>query len=319
MTVLVLAGGVGGAKMADGFARSGPPDALLVCVNTADDFQHLGFTICPDLDTVTYTLAGIADPQRGWGLAEETWSFVDQIGRLGGADWFRLGDRDLATHVLRRDGLNHGLSLTEVTLRLGAALGNPVPTIPMTDDPVRTVVTTPTGDLMFQHYFVRERCAPPVRAVRFDGIDAARPNPRLLAALSDPGLAAVVLAPSNPFVSLDPILSLPGVRDALQRCAAPVVGVSPIVGGRALKGPAAKMMRELGLDPSPLTVVRRYADVLDGFAIDETDADLAAAVAETGVRGLVTPIVMRSVDDRAALADRLRHFAASLHRGRADR
>ncbi|GIX32014.1 MAG: LPPG--FO 2-phospho-L-lactate transferase [Porticoccaceae bacterium] len=245
--ILALSGGVGGAKLVWGLARVVAPERLAVVCNTGDDFVHLGLPICPDLDTVLYTLAGCADPERGWGVAGESWRVLERLGALGGPTWFRLGDLDLATHLRRAELLASGATLSEATAALARALGVAVAVLPMSDDPVATLVDTDEGTLPFQHYFVARRCEPRVGGFRFAGIDAARPQPRFLALLEDPTLAAVILCPSNPFVSLDPILALPGVRARLAACPAPVVAVSPIVGGRALKGPAAKMLAELGL------------------------------------------------------------------------
>ena len=313
--ILALAGGVGGAKLAAGLqAALDSPADLLTVVNTGDDFEHLGLSICPDLDTVTYTLSGRANPETGWGLAGESWNFLEALGALGGEDWFRLGDRDLATHVERSRRLRAGETLSEVTSYLSARLGVPSRVAPMSDDPVRTVVETPDGDLPFQEYFVRRRCEPAVRGLRFEGAAAARMSVALSSALADPGLDAVVVCPSNPYLSVDPILAVPGVRAALARCAAPVVAVSPIVGGRAIKGPAAKIMEELGVEVSAAAVAARYRDLLDGFVLDEADRALAAAIesAERGVRVQVEQTVMRTDDDRTRLAARVVGFARRL-------
>ncbi|HYE00920.1 MAG TPA: 2-phospho-L-lactate transferase CofD family protein, partial [Alphaproteobacteria bacterium] len=234
--VLALCGGVGGAKLAFGLAAELSAEDLTVAVNTGDDFEHLGLTVCPDIDTVLYTLSGLSDRERGWGLAGETWNFMAATRRLGGEDWFQLGDQDLATHVERSHRLAAGESLSAVTARLARALGLTAAIAPMSDQPVRTVVETDQGELAFQHYFVRERCAPAARGVRFEGADRARPSPALEAALARPDLAAMVVCPSNPYLSVDPILAVPGVREALKRRSAPVVAVSPIIAGQALKG-----------------------------------------------------------------------------------
>ena len=316
--ILALAGGVGGAKLAAGLqAALDTPGDLLTVVNTGDDFEHLGLTICPDLDTVTYTLSGRANPETGWGLAGETWNFLDALGALGGENWFRLGDRDLATHVERSRRLRAGETLSRITSELSRRLGVPSRIAPMSDDPVRTVVTTAGGDLPFQEYFVRRGCEPVVRRLRFEGARSARMSPAFDSAIADPALEAVIVCPSNPYLSVDPILAVPGVRAALAGCAAPVVAVSPIVGGRAIKGPAAKIMGELGIEVSAAAVAARYRDLLDGFVLDETDHDLVPRI-ESEVAGLqvrVEPTVMRSDADRARLAARVLAFAHALGEG----
>ncbi len=299
--VIVLSGGVGGAKLVLGLTHALLPERLIVVTNTGDDFDHLGLRICPDTDTVIYALSGLADPDRGWGRRGETWTFMSALGDLGGADWFRLGDGDLAMHVSRTDRLRRGATLTEVTAGVTAAFGIETTILPMSDQAVATVVETPAGRLPFQHYFVRERCAPPVTGIDFEGIDAARPNPSLAAALAEK-VAAVLIAPSNPFVSIDPILALPGLRALLSENGAPIVAVSPIVGGVALKGPAAKMMRELGLEVSALGIAQHYAGLIDGMIVDDADAGLAAAIEATGIEVRVAPTVMRTLEDRINLA-----------------
>jgi len=295
---VAFAGGVGGARLADGLRRVLPPEDLTVVVNTADDFEHLGLRISPDLDTVTYTLGGIENPETGWGRAEESWDFLDALARLGGPTWFRLGDRDLAVHILRTSLLASGQRLSAVTASIAGAFGIPVSLLPMSDDPVRTVVSTDDGELAFQEYFVARGCRPVVRGFRFEGAEEARPAPGVLEAMMQADV--ILLAPSNPWVSLDPILAVPGIRQALRSKL--VIGVSPIVGGRALKGPAAKMAAELGLPVSAETVAAHFLPVLSGFVIDTTDADQAAAIEQRGLRMLVTNTVMRDGECRAALA-----------------
>ena len=309
---VALSGGIGGAKLALGLSMVLDPDALLVIANTGDDFEHLGLYICPDLDTLTYTLAGLGNPETGWGLADETWTFMAGLSALGGETWFSLGDRDLATHVERTRRLSAGESLTAISADFCTRLGISIRIAPMSDEPVRTVVETADGPLPFQDYFVRDKAVPAVSAFRFEGADEARANPVLMNALADPALGAVLICPSNPFISIDPILSLPGLRAALARCAAPVVAVSPIVGNDAVKGPTAKMMRELGMRCSAETVARYYADILDGFVLDSVDAPLADAVRGLDQHVLVTSTVMRSLDDRVALARAVLDFAANL-------
>lgn len=317
---MALSGGVGGAKLALGLSRVLPGDALTVVCNTADDFEHLGLRISPDLDTVMYTLAGISNRVTGWGQAHETWSFLEALSHLGGETWFRLGDRDLATHVERTRRLRAGETLTEVTAALCRALGIAARVLPMSDDPVRTVVLTETGELSFQHYFVRDACAPSVSGFRFDGTAAARPSPVFLAALEDQATTAIVVCPSNPFVSVDPVLALDGVEAALRRTGVPVVAVSPIVGGAAIKGPAAKMMAELGMPVTALEVARHYRqrDLLDGFVIDDADAAQAAEIEDLGLPTLVTGTVMETLADRERLAEETLDFARGLDLGPGD-
>ena len=299
--ILALAGGVGGAKLAHGLARVLAPRELVIAVNTGDDFEHLGLLVCPDLDTVMYTLAGAANPATGWGLAGETWNFMAALERLGGPAWFRLGDRDLATHVERTRRRAAGESLSAIAAALCARHGVAHPVVPMSDDPVRTIVRTDAGDLEFQHYFVREKCAPEARGFEYRGAPAARPAEALRAALASPALEGVVLCPSNPWLSIGPLLALPGVRAALERCPN-VVAVSPIVGGEAIKGPAAKIMRELGLEASALGVARHYRGLVKTLVLDRADAPLAPAVQAAGLRALVTNTVMRDDAGRERLA-----------------
>jgi LPPG:FO 2-phospho-L-lactate transferase len=310
--VVALAGGVGGAKLADGLARL-IGDRLTVVVNTGDDFEHLGLHISPDLDTVMYTLAGIANPETGWGIAGETWSFMAQVAQIGGPTWFRLGDRDLATHALRTLRLNAGATLSAVTVELCKALQVGAALVPMSDDPVRTMVQTPDGELPFQDYFVRLACAVPVSGLRYDGAAAARLNPALARAESP---AAIVICPSNPYLSVDPILAVSGMRAWVKAQRAPVVAVSPIVGGAAIKGPAAKIMAELGVAATAATVARHYGGLVDGIVIDEVDAALRAEIEAAGVAVRVAPAVMRSSDDRAALARTCLAFAGEIAQAR---
>jgi len=311
LNVVALAGGVGGAKLAWGLARCLPPERLTIVVNTADDFEHLGLHISPDLDTVMYTLAGLANPQSGWGLRDETWSMLKMLGRYDGPTWFRLGDQDLATHLLRSLWLREGFPLTWVTRELCKLLGVRHAVLPMSDAPVRTLVETDAGRLPFQEYFVARRCEPAVRAIHFEGIQSAQPTPDVVQSLRE--VDVIVFCPSNPFVSLDPILALPAVRRILAASRAPKVAVSPIVGGRALKGPAAKMMHELGLEVSPLGVARHYQDLLTGFVLDRQDEDIKLSIAfELGIRALVTDTVMKTDEDRVRLAQEALEFAAGL-------
>lgn len=298
--VVALAGGVGGAKLAQGLAAVVPGDSLSVVVNTADDFWHYGLRICPDLDTVLYTLAGLANPATGWGVAGDTRATLDALARYGENPWFQLGDQDFATHILRSQWLREGRSLTEVTASLAAALGIEARLLPMSDDEVATRVQTPQGELDFQEYFVARRQTDDVLGVSFAGIDQARPSPAVLAAIE--GADVIVFCPSNPIVSIGPILAVPGIRDALAASAAAKVAVSPIVGGRALKGPADKMLATLGHEVSALGVARILSGLVDVFVLDETDAGLAGAVATLGMRPVVAATVMGDAADRARLA-----------------
>nr|WP_221235244.1 2-phospho-L-lactate transferase [Sphingopyxis panaciterrulae] len=300
-----MAGGVGGAKLAAGLAAILPPGNLTVVVNTGDDFVHLGLAISPDIDTVTYTLAGLNDRTQGWGLADESWHFMSALERLGGAQWFRLGDNDLATHVERTRRLRRE-TLSAITADFAKRLGIRQHIIPMSDDRVSTMVDTDEGELAFQDYFVRRRCEPRFRGIRFDGLGDALPSTGLIAALEDPALEAIVICPSNPLLSIEPILALAGVDKALRHRSVPLIAVSPFIGGEAVKGPAAKIMRELGLVPTPAAVAARYDGLLDGLVIDHADA---AASAPEGLRLLVTDSLMRDAPDQARLAQEVIQFA----------
>jgi LPPG:FO 2-phospho-L-lactate transferase len=301
LRVLALAGGVGGAKLASGLAQI-LGERLTVLVNTGDDFEHLGLHISPDLDTVMYTLAGIANPETGWGIAGETWSFMEQVKLLGGQAWFRLGDRDLATHVTRTELLNRGKTLTAVTAHLCRALGVRSVVLPMSDHSVRTVVHSGTQKFSFQEYFVRLKCDVPVSALSFEGAPVAKINAALADFRTSPEAFAIVICPSNPYLSIDPILALPGLREWIKGTGAPVVAVSPIVGGKAIKGPAEKIMRELGVDPSAANIGRHYGDLINGLVIDAIDSDSIQAVSASGAQVLSTQTVMRTAQDRVDLA-----------------
>ena len=309
--IIALSGGVGGAKLALGLSRILPPEDLLVVVNTGDDFEHLGLSISPDIDTVTYTLAGLANREFGWGRHDETWSFMETMEALGGDTWFRLGDRDVALHAVRTMRLRAGESLSAVTADICKRLGIGPAVIPMTDDRVRTRLLTDAGWLDFQDYFVNRRCEPVVQELAFEGAATATPHPTFMAALADPTLQGVVICPSNPFISVEPILAIPGVRDALVACKAPVIAVSPIIAGRAVKGPTAKMMTELGLDPSAGSVAHRYADLLDGYVIDHADM---AEVVSIDARVTLAQTMMTTIEDRVALARIVLDAAAMLRR-----
>jgi LPPG:FO 2-phospho-L-lactate transferase len=310
--VLLLSGGVGGAKLALGLARVLAPGALTIVANTGDDFEHLGLHVSPDIDTLLYTLSGRDNEATGWGRRGETWNFLAALEELGGETWFRLGDGDLATHVERTRRLRAGETLSSVVAHFCRRLGIASRILPMSDNPVRTRVRTDAGWLDFQDHFVRLRAEPAVREIAFAGVDAARPNPALLAALADHETRAVVVAPSNPFISIEPILALPGVRAAVASAKAPVIAVSPIIAGHAVKGPAAAMLRDLGLTPSAAAVGRRYADLLDAYVIDRADEGEAAALP---MRAIVADTLMRTLADREALARTVLETADAIERG----
>jgi LPPG:FO 2-phospho-L-lactate transferase len=311
-TCVALSGGVGGAKLALGLSRILAPAQLDIIVNTGDDFEHLGLMICPDLDTLTYTLAGLNNTETGWGRAGETWTFMTSLRALGGESWFQLGDGDLAIHVERTRRLAAGEPLSRVTAELTARLGIEFSVIPMSDDPVRTFVETAAGALAFQHYFVRDQCAPEVTGFEFRGAKTATPSPMALGALADPALDAVVICPSNPFISIDPILAVPGLRGAIEDAAAPVIAVSPIVGGKAIKGPTAKMMLELGVTQSAASIARHYDGLIDGFVLDSEDAASGDEIRALGLDVLTTNTVMQSLEDRVSLAADVLEFATKL-------
>lgn len=310
--ILALAGGVGGAKLAKGLAAHLTPERLRIVVNTGDDFVHHGLSISPDLDTVMYWLAGINDAERGWGVADETWSYMAGLRQAGEADWFQIGDRDLVTHRLRTQRLGEGDTLSQAMRFMCQRLGVGHAIVPMSDRPVATIVHTGEDALAFQDYFVRRHCEPAVTGLAFDGVEDAVPSPAFSAAMADPALEAIVICPSNPLLSIEPILSLRGVRDWLRRRRVPAVAVSPIVGGEAIKGPAAKIFRELRLDASAAGIARHYSGLIDCLVIDEVDADAAAAVEAQGMRAAVTRTVMKDAGDRAALARHVLDLAARM-------
>jgi LPPG:FO 2-phospho-L-lactate transferase len=299
--ILALAGGVGGAKLAEGLAQALSPSDLVIAVNTGDDFEHLGLRISPDLDTVMYTLAGLANPATGWGRVDESWSFMQALEQLGGPAWFRLGDRDLATHVERTRRLAAGERLTSVARTLAERLGVRHTVVPMCDEAVPTRVRTDEGWLDFQAYFVREQCRPAVRELRYEGAENTPPSNELRQILNHPSLEGIVICPSNPYLSVAPILALTGMREAIGASRA-VIAVSPIVGGEALKGPAAKIMKELGAEVSALGIARYYQGVVDTLVIDDRDEGLAPAIEALGMRAAVTNTVMRETADRTRLA-----------------
>ncbi len=299
MSVLALSGGIGGAKLALGLYHVLPPGKLTVVANTGDDFEHLGLSISPDIDTLLYTLAGIDNRDTGWGRCNETWTFMAALEGLGGETWFKLGDGDLATHVERTRRLAAGENLSQVTDDFRRRLGISARLLPMSDERVRTRLQAREGWLDFQDYFVRLHASPVVREIAYAGASEARANPDFLAALAGDDLELVVICPSNPFLSIDPILSLPRVRDALRACRAPVAAVSPIIGGKAVKGPTAKIMAELGLPIGAAAVARHYEDILDFFIADEADA---SEVEDLGIPVSLTHTLMSTIEDREALA-----------------
>jgi len=300
MKIVALAGGVGGAKLAHGLAQILPPEDLTVIVNTGDDFEHFGLYISPDLDTVCYTLAGLANPETGWGRVNETWNVIENAKRLGGPQWFNLGDQDLGTHLERTRRLKEGDTLSKITKDFCKAWGIEHTLLPMSDQPVRTMVDTDEGELAFQEYFVHRRCEPRVRGFRFEGVDSAEPAPGMREAIHSAD--AVVICPSNPWVSIDPILQI------IQKIEKPVFAVSPIIGGQTVKGPAAKMYRELGIEPSAFAVANHYRGLLKGFVLDKIDEQLIESVKVLNIQTHVTYTLMKSHEDRKQLAIEVTNF-----------
>jgi LPPG:FO 2-phospho-L-lactate transferase len=315
--IIALAGGVGGARLAVGLTQVLSPRDLAIVVNTGDDFEYLGLTICPDLDTVVYTLAGVNNATNGWGRAEETWSCMQTLAELGAETWFQLGDRDLALNLMRTEALRRRTPLSQVTRALAEKLGIRHRVLPMSETPVRTRVRTPDGELEFQDYFVRLRCEPPVLGFRFTGARAARVPRELQKLMASGNVEAVVVCPSNPYVSVAPILSVPAIRAWLRTRSFPIIGVAPIVGGAALKGPAAKMMRELGTEVSALGVARHYGKLVDGWVIDRADASLRAEIESAGRGVVVTDTVMRDRAGSKRLARDVVKYARALAKARA--
>jgi len=300
MKIVALAGGVGGAKFADGLAQVLSPEDLTVIVNTGDDFEHYGLYICPDLDTVCYTLAGMANPDTGWGRVNETWNVIENAARLGGPAWFRLGDQDLGTHLERTRRMKEGQTLSKITEDFCKAWDIQSTILPMSDQPVRTMVETEEGDLAFQEYFVHRRCEPRVRGFRFEGAEAAEPAPGVKEAIQ--ATDAVIICPSNPWVSINPILH---VVKSIEK---PVIAISPIIGGKTVKGPAAKMYHELGIEPSAVAVARQYCDLITGFVFDTVDRQLEGEIKSLNLRTLVTNTLMHSHDNRKQLASQILSF-----------
>jgi LPPG:FO 2-phospho-L-lactate transferase len=294
LKIVALAGGVGGAKFAHGLAQALSPEDLTVIVNTGDDFEHYGLYICPDLDTVCYTLGGLANPETGWGRINETWNVIENAAKLGGPPWFNLGDQDLGTHLERTRRLQEGQTLSQITKDFCRVWGIEHTVLPMSDQPVRTIVETQEGDLAFQEYFVHRRCEPRVTGFRFVGMESAEPAPGTREAIESAD--AVIICPSNPWVSIDPILRV------VKKIEKPVIAISPILGGQTVKGPAAKMYRELGIEPSALAVARHYCDLVTGFVFDELDRQLEGEIRSLSMRTCVTNTLMKSHDDRKQLA-----------------
>lgn len=308
--VIALCGGVGGAKLALGLQHV-LGDRLTVIVNVGDDFDHLGLHICPDLDTVLYTLSGLSDQSRGWGRSGETWHFMQALAELGGETWFSLGDRDLALHVERTRRLRAGEALTDITSDLARRLGVRARVLPATDDALRTKVLTSDGALDFQRYFVKERCEPRISGVAFEGADGAQISQAVSDAMRSDSLTGIVICPSNPYLSIDPILSIPPIQEWLKRRCVPAVAVSPIIGGKAIKGPTDKIMNELGVEPISLAVARHYEGLIDGIVIDHKDA---ASVNELDLPAVVTNTFMTDLDSRIKLAEIVLEFLAQLSR-----
>jgi LPPG:FO 2-phospho-L-lactate transferase len=299
-SVVALAGGVGAARFLDGLTRVVPPERVFIIGNTADDSEIHGLHISPDLDTVTYTLAGLANPQHGWGLRGDSFRCLEALGRLGADTWFQLGDLDLATHLHRTQRLREGATLADVTREITRALKLRSTLVPMSNDRVRTRICTPSGELEFQTYFVRRRARDRVTAVRFEGAAEATPAPGLLEAIAN--AEAIILCPSNPFISIGPILGIPGIREALQRKRDNVVAISPIVGGRALKGPAAKMMKSMQLRSAAAEVAKLYANFCGVFILDEIDRSQAAQITALDMRPVVTNTIMHGLREKKSLA-----------------
>ena len=304
----VLSGGVGGAKLVLGLSQVLNNDDFMTIVNTGDDFVHLGLKICPDIDTIIYTLAELVDQERGWGLKDESWNFLEKTKLLGGESWFNLGDKDLATHVHRTQRLAKGENLTSITKNLASSFGVEAKIVPMTNDLVSTVVETREGDLAFQHYFVRDRCLPIVKSFRFEGIKSSVINPSIKEYGEENNKSAVLLAPSNPFVSIDPIIGVPGMTEELVTMKGPKIAISPIINSKAIKGPAAKMMQELGIPSTSIEVANHYKGLIDAIVIDHADAALSEKIEDMGIKVFVTNTVMHSLKEKITLANECLNF-----------
>jgi len=306
MKIVALAGGVGGAKLVDGLTQILPPEDLTVIVNTGDDFHHWGLKICPDLDTVCYTVAGLANPETGWGRNNESWNVISEISRLNGVDWFKIGDHDLATHIERTERLASGRRLSEIVYDFCQSWGIKITILPMSDDAVSTIVNTSEyGEMAFQEYFVHQRCNPKVKGFKFVGVEFSRPATGVMEAINKAD--ALILCPSNPWVSLDPILSVPGILAAVKSRKI-VTGVSPIVGGAAIKGPAAKMFSELNIEPSAFAVAQHYEGIISHFVLDLIDHDLERSISNLGMKTTTVNTVMKTQEDRRQLAADVLNF-----------
>ncbi len=301
LKIVAFAGGVGGAKLADGLALVIPPQDLVIIVNTADDFTHLGFNISPDIDTVCYTLAGLANHETGWGQKDETWNVFEHIQQMGMPDWFKLGDADIATHIVRSNRLLEGWPLSKITAEFCRIWGIQAQVLPMSNDVVRTLVYTDRGDLEFQEYFVHQKCQPLVKGFNFIGVEQSKPAPGVVEAIENTD--AIVICPSNPWVSIDPILSVPNIRGVIEGHY--IIAVSPIIGNQAVKGPAAKMFTELGFQPSAFAVAEHYAGIIDGIVIDNSDEWLAQSINTLSISTFTTDILMRNQSERGKLAQKV--------------
>ena len=304
----VLSGGVGGAKLALGLEQALKPGQLSVIANTGDDFEHLGYTICPDIDTLLYTLSGEVNPATGWGRRDESWQFMAALEALGGPTWFRLGDRDLATHAYRTSLLQRGSSLSQVTDSLRQSMHISTPVLPMSDEPVHTIIHSDAGDLPFQDYFVRRQAEPVVREISYGNCSTAAPTEGALSALRSDALAGIIISPSNPWLSIAPILSLTELQSTILNAAAPVVAVSPIIGGRAVKGPTAKIMSELGIPVDATGIAAYYRDIIDGLVIDTQDAAHKAEIEKMGVKVTIANTLMNDLADKVRLAEGVIRF-----------
>lgn len=309
---IALCGGVGGAKLALGLDHVLQQEQLNIVVNTADDFQHLGFYISPDIDTLLYTLSGTNNKEQGWGRADESWNFMAACKTLGIESWFQLGDRDLATHVFRTQGYKQGLTLSEITKKIAQQLQIKSRIIPMSDDPVSTIVNTDIGKLTFQEYFVKHACSPRVSGIEFENIDKATVATEFDNVLNEESLNAIILCPSNPFLSIDPILSLHNVRKRLKDINVPVIVISPIVNGLAMKGPTVKIMQELDMACDVVTIANFYADIADGMIIDNQDAEFIKAIEATGLKTHTDNIIMNTLQDKINLAEAVIGFSKTL-------
>ena len=310
--VVALSGGIGGAKLAFGLSQVLGDGDLSVIANTGDDFIHVGLHISPDIDTLLYTLAGVNNPDTGWGRANETWSFMSALKEVGAPTWFQLGDKDLALNVYRSNELRAGKSLSDIVSVVAQQFGLQSQIIPMSDDPVHTMIDTDSETLAFQDYFVRQECKPVARRIHYEGIERARPSPGLHALLRSPEVEAYIICPSNPYLSIDPILALPGVREGIRESAAPVVVVSPVIAGKSLKGPTSKIMGELGIPCSSTEVAAHYQGLIDGIVVDDRDAGLTAEIEKTGVHVVTANILMNDARDKTDLATTVLSFVRQL-------